>query len=757
MSSPTSNRTKSAYVDEVDSYSNEQELDIKWVLGIIRRNLLIITFSTFAAISIAIFFALRMTPSYYAETRIFFETDRLNVVQIEDVRSSGIGLEDQMQLVLSQNVLMGVVDDLDLTEHPLFIAAALETEPIVEPQWLPVDFSGVIEPARRFLADVGLLSAPPVAATDNTEREAALQQEIVRSLRAGLVVRAVSTRVLSIAYGSPDPALSAAIVNATAERFILEQLTAKLAATRSATDWLAERTTELEERLRAAEASVEEARAELSQEAGQSTRITEAQVNSLNAALSEQQARIPGLEARYEGAREVLETGDFAAHAEFRGVPRLDALREREAEIEAQLRSLRTTVDEDHPAIRGLLSQASEVKRAMREEAQRVTNALRNDLEAARTAARELSLQLRSLETKSLEQSRAELRVRQLEREAEASRILYESFLGRLQETAEQQKLESSDARIISPADRPSAPTGSKKKLVVAGGAAAGGALGLALAFLLELLNTRFRHPRELEEATGYPVLGVLPSVGGIGRRRSLLDRLDGRRGRALSEAVRDLRTSIRHTNIDQPPQLVMFTSAAPGDGKSTTSVLTALASQEMGVHTLLVECDLRRPSIDRMFEHDPSSPGLISVLTGQASLDEAVFRDEDSGLDLLTVPRREQAATRRNPADVLSSRRLRELLDDLRGRYELVVLDAPPILAVSDARVIGALADAIVLVVRWRRTPRLAVQEGIEQLRRVRAPLVGLCMNSVNEKAAKRFSHQHYGFYSGEYRSEYL
>lgn len=746
------------------SSSEQGELDLKWIVGVVRRRLWLIALCAILATALAVLVVMQFRPDYASEARIFFEGERLNVVEMEDVLvNPNIGLEDQVQLVLSQNLLEAVVRELGLLEsaefNPEVAEFAATTDGEADAGDLAAWLAWAEEAAQDLLVVAGLAGEPiDEAVSDPEAAQSLLLAAAVRSLRESLSVRAISSRVLSIGIVTPDPQLSADIVNAVAERFILDQLSARLEATRSATDWLTARSAELEDRVQEAEASVEEARAELSREAGQSTKITQAQVASLNVALSDQQVLIPGLEARYERAREVLEGGgDYGSFSDFRESPRLGALRERRAELEAQQRSLADSVGENHPARRAVRTQIADVDAAMREEAQRITDALGNDLKAARTAADELAGRMRALESKALGQTRAELRVRQLEREAQASRILYETFLGRLQETAEQQKLQSSDARIISPAEPAIEPESHKKRLIVAGGGIGGLGLGLGLAFLLEIFSTRFRHPEELESATGLPVLGALPTIGRMGRRESILPRLGTRRGRLLTEAVRDMRTSILLSNLDRPPQVVMFTSAVPGDGKSASSLLTALASQEMGMRTVLVECDLRRPGLGRLFRKPADAPGILSVLTGQVPVEAAVFTDEKSGLGLLTMQPRDKMVQRLNPADILASQRFATLLDELRATYDFVVLDAPPLLAVTDARVIAPLADAMVFVVMWGRTPRAAVAAGIKLLERGKAPLIGLCMTAINEKQARRFSNQQYGFYPGEYRKRYM
>lgn len=762
---------------------SESEIDIKWILQVIRRRLWLILLLTLITSGIAIAVVKQLEPRYLAETRIFFEGDRLNIVQMEEVLvDRNFGLEDQVQLVLSQSLLEGVVADLKLTERPefnRFLSAAEDPEDaaiVVDPASNPVQEDGLSveaaiqwgqialqwgEKAVKWVRSIIDGNEPKMSAAESvlepTEIEDRRVVSAIRQLQANLGVGSVSARVLAINYGSSDADLSAEVANAVAERFLLEQLSTKVEATRNATAWLTERTAELEERVRDAEALVAEANAQIARDAGQSIRITQSQTQSLNQALSEQQAKMPALEARYQSALEALEGGgDYGSFNEFRNSAAILALRERRSALRAQQRNLADTVSKNHPARIAIREQLEQADVALREEAQRIIDALGNELKATRAAAEEIAGRMRELESTALGQSRGELRVRQLEREAQASRILYETFLSRLQETAEQQKLQSPDARIITRAEPPAAPESRKRRLIVMGAAAAGIGLGLALAFLLELFNTTFRHPRELEEATGFPVLGALPALGS-GRGKTLFGKLHTRRGRNLKEAARDLRTSIMLSQIDRPPQVLMFTSAAPGDGKSSTSLVLAVTSQEMGKPTILVECDLRRPTLASLFRRDPGVPGLISALTGAAELDDAIFEDSKSGLHILAVQPEEQSATRLNPADILSSKRFSDLLSKLRERYELILLDAPPVLAVSDARVVSPLADAMIFVVKWNATRRTAVEEALRLLRRGKAPLLGLCMNSIDERKASRISNRQYGGHFGEYRKSYV
>ena len=454
--------------------------------------------------------------------------------------------------------------------------------------------------------------------------------------------------------------------------------------------------------------------------------------------------------------RGAIEEGeDFGTVSEFRNSAVIQDLRRQESDLLSQRASLRTSVDEGHPALERLARRLGEVRESIRREAGRIAESLAAELKATRGKAAELEADLRRLETKALEQSREELRIKQLEREAEASRALYENFLARLNETSEQQGLQRADARILSRAQGPGRPETTSKRMIVVGAGGAGILLGFALVFLLEKLNNTYRSLSEVEEATGRSVLATLPRIGLRTRRHDVLAHIREKPSGSLAESVRNLRTSILFSNVDAPPGVVMFTSSAPREAKSTTSMLVALTSQQMGRSAVVVDCDLRLPALSNLFPADEDRPDLLNVIEGSVPIEDAVGVEAQTGLHVLTT----RALKRRAPinaADILSSRRFASVIESLRRRYDLVILDTPPALVVTDARIVSRLADAVVFAVRWDSTPRGAVLEGLRELDSVNAPVAGLVLTLVNESKAAKYAYDKYGYYKGRYRDYY-
>ena len=375
------------------------------------------------------------------------------------------------------------------------------------------------------------------------------------------------------------------------------------------------------------------------------------------------------------------------------------------------------------------------MRASIRTEAENIVAGLKADLSAAQDREDSLEAALKDLEGKALDQSRGEMRVQRLEREATASRSIYDSFVARLKETSEQAGLQTPDARFLT---RASLPTRSDSRLAIVSLASVAGLLaGFGLVFLLEKLNNTFRSQTDVETKTGLAVLGSIPRVRRGRGLAQLLARLNDGSVPVLSEAVRHLRTSVFYSNIDQPPKVILMTSSVPAEGKTTTAMLLAIASQQMERSAVVVDCDFRRRTIGSLYDVEANRPGLLAVLDGTTSVSEAVHIQPGSCVHVL-APEGEYLQV--NLADIFASKRFKKMIEELRLRYDLVVLDAPPVLVVSDALILAPVADAIVYMVRWNRTPQDVVAEGLRVLNSVHAKVSGVCLSFVKPRQASSY-----------------
>ena len=751
-------RSSLRVIDSANESRPSVDFDLRAIFSTFWRGKWIVGISALIGVVIAFLLVSQQTPVYRAAVKVMFGVQQANVINLSDVlteQGADSGrLEDQIQILSSSSLISRVVDRLELDRKPLFNPLLRPPERtwsqrVMEFITLPPELEkvlGVNEPKQvRQVEDL------------SQQELQRLRLIVVESVRSGLRLTPIGkSRVIQISYISVDPQLSADIANTVAEQYIVDQLEAKLQATRSATDWLTTRVQELRDQLQRDEQTLQSTRSTIAQEAGQSLDIVQQQLSALNANLATQRSDVTRLQALYDRLALALKDGsDLGAISEFRTSGVVQNLRSQISNIRSEIAALPDTLPEQHPARLGMNEQLSRVQAEVIEEAARIVQAAEIDLNAAIAQEQSLIKQVSELEQRTQDLSESEVRLRQLEREVESSRALYQTFFGRLQETTEQIDLQEADARILSPAEPPlSAETQSRRRALLA---VVGlfTLMGIGLVYLLEYLNNTFRSPDQLERETGTRVLGVIPTDSYSKTRRDLIYTFLGHPASSISEAVRNLRTSILFSDIDNPPKVVMFTSSVPNEAKSSTAMLTALTSKQMGKSAILIDCDLRLPSLAGVFNPPKGHPDLLAVLDGSATLDEAIFQEPESGLHALLSGYRDINHSV-SPADVLSSAKFGQLLEELGKRYDLVILDTPPVLIVTDARVVSRHADAVVYTVRWDETPRNAVKEGLKELEAIGAPVIGTVMTMVNEARASRYAYEGYNYYRGQYRGYY-
>ena len=330
---------------------------------------------------------------------------------------------------------------------------------------------------------------------------------------------------------------------------------------------------------------------------------------------------------------------------------------------------------------------------------------------------------------------------------------MYESFLSRAKVAEEEATLTDRDARVISPAMLPSAPSFPRPSLFLALGLVLGIAIGTAGGIGLELLAPGFISPKQIEEVLGLPVLSSIPVLGEEQRRmkgsvvpvpRYIMNNPLAH----VSEAVRSLRTGVQMSNVDAPPKVVQVTSALPSEGKSTLAVSLALSAAASGQRVLLIDGDLRHPSTSQFFGL-VSHPGLVESLVADNNYLEALHKDADSGLHVLPA-----GGKTHHPPDLLGSERMRRLVQAAAGDFDYVVIDSPPLAPVVDAAVISQLADRIIFTVAWKRTPREAIAQALKNSSFRLHKVAGVALNMIDEKGMTTYGR--YGYYGSKYYGHY-
>lgn len=733
-------------------------IDPRDLLRILWRGKWIIVICTLVAAFLGFLASSQTLPVYRASAKVMFDLQQGSLANLPtvfvDEPFNPSKLEDQIEVLQSTVLVERVINELNLDRDPAFNPLLSLPEPTLLQR---IEAFIALPPEVVDLAkNIGLISPPPLP-PDPVEAARRERLSVIRNVLAGLELKPVGrSRVIEISYVSRNPATAAAVVNSFAEQYIVDQLEAKLEAANAATSWLRTRVDELRVRVETAEAAIGTASLTISDASGQSLEVTQQQLQVLNGSLAVQTAAGARLQSLHDLLSRAVDGGmDLGTISEFRASPLIQRFRSEETDLLAQKITQESRVSAGHPSLLRIEQQLLEVRRNIAQEAGRIVSATYLDLLAAKDQEASLLADIRQLEQKALGQSGEQAQVRQLEREADVSRSLYENLLTRLQETTAQQDLQEADARVLSPAEQPLFPQRQAERRTLRNATIIGAVVGIGIAFLLDRLNNTFRSPAQLEDLTGETLLGVLPTIGNRLKRADVVQHLREKPGSSLVESVRNLRTSILFSNFDSPPKVVMFTSSVPHEGKSTSAILVALTSRQMGKSAVIVDCDLRLPALLSLMHANKQQHGLISVLEGSCEIDEAMFKDPDTGLHVLTTVAQERNSNI-NAADILASRKFEELIGKLSEIYDLVILDTPPTLVVADARIISRLVDAVVYVVRWDKTPRGAVLEGLKDLRSLEAPIAGVVMALVNEARARKYTYDGYNYYKGKYRDYY-
>lgn len=693
-----------------------------------RRALLLGTMAFVIGLALLAMYAI--PPRYTARATVMIDPREQRIVDIETVISR-LSADDQavrseIEVIRSEEIASRAIRALRLAELP-------EINPELSPgilrlagerlgwPWLAVAFGEVQErPAEP---------AAPGASP-----------EVVERFLDRLEVAALGTsRVVAIDFTSRDPGLAARVANTVAQSYIDFQLEQKLNATRSAAGWLDQRLAELRGQALASERAVTEYRNEIVAEQGRSAellaqqiaqtsgRLTEAEVE-LRAA-SERRDRVRALVA-VQGPTAVFDVVEPQIMVWFSG--QLVALRQTEAQLTADR-------GKDDPVVREVQAEIGALSERM---AARMAAMIETSVEIAQAKVAGLQAKLEQLTADAMAFDRATVALRSLEREAEADVGLFRTFLARSKETA-QAGLERSDAWIVSAAAAPARPSFPNKLTWLGAAFAMSLLMGGGLVFAAEELEPGYRDREGLARALGATVLAVIPTLGRRPRDVPPAEWLVREPTAAFAEAVRSLHTSLTlAAHRGEPVRAILVTSALPQEGKSSIVASLARAAARGGVRVVAVDADLRRGFLHRQFDL-PNEAGLTDFLAHGRPLEEIVQVDRRSGAHVVTA-----GSPADEPWELLRPPRLPELLDRLRAGYDLVLIDSPPMLAVSDARTMAELVDGSVLVVRWRATPREAVQAAHEQLLGTGTRLLGAVLSQAAERAPADYGYGGYGYH---------
>jgi polysaccharide biosynthesis transport protein len=582
-----------------------------------------------------------------------------------------------------------------------------------------------------------------------------------------------NTRIIEVHYRSSDPQMAANVVNTLMQTYVENNFKARFESTMQASDWLSKQLVDLQMKVETSQEKL--VRYQKQHEilgTDEKQNIIMAKLDELNKELTSAETERMEKESLYR----LVESGDPDAIASSAGgiegggngtqsaSQLMESLRSRQADLKIQAADLSTQFGPSYPKLTQLNNQLKEIDVQMQAELKKIASKLRGQYSAALQRENMLhdALEKQKQEANKLNESAIEYTL--LKRDVDTNRQLYEGLLQKLKEAGVSAGLKSNNFRIVDVARTPTGPIEPNIPRNLMFALVLGLASGIGLAFLLEGMDNTVRTTEQAQTISGLASLGMIPLGSKATREGANPKRLviasskeavelvtQVRPQSQMAESYRALRTSLLLSNLGAPPKVIMVTSALPQEGKTTTSINTAVVLAQKGVRVLLIDADLRRPSIHKTLGMGPHS-GLSNVLTGTTTLDHAITRSVIlPNLFILTA-----GTPPPNPAELLASTNMRDVLAELSGQYDHIVIDTPPSLSVTDAVVLSPRADAVVLVIRSGQTTKQALRRSRDTLMQVNAKVVGVLLNAVDLSSPDYYYYYEYkGKYASYYRDE--
>ena len=738
---PVGSRPHRVFPDEDDSASLHHYLAVlrrrKWVIAAVVVASLILT-------AIQVFTA---TPLYVASTTLQIDPEADNVLPYQQVSGApqqlqrGEYLSTQTEKLKTRSLSLRVVEQLQMKDDPRFDE--------VPSRGALREIAATVRGTLSSLLRGG--SGGDETVSDGVRADQLLADLEVSPLR--------STRLIRVRFGSADPELSATVVNAFAEQFIEQHLESKFDATFRATEFLREQLLDLKLRVeRSEEELLSYARAKNIVNYDEHESISRKKLADLSDESTRVETELIGLAARYRAAQNA--TGSTVP--ELLKNDRLRTLEGRLADLEQQLAGLEGQFGPQWQEVKDLKLTVEALRVQIGEEQTHLIDSAKREYLVAADRKEQLTGSVNEQRTQVDRLNEDSIQYRILKREVDTNKELYEGLLQRLKEAGVAAGLRSSNIQVVDAASAPRFASSPQRAKSLGLALFMGLLVGLGCAFLIEALDNTLRTTDEVMDYVGLPSLGVVPhmrdalAIAGRGHLR-----LSGKAGAEprlafsateashdrASEAFRSLRTSILLSHASKPPETLLITSAMPNEGKSTAAANVAIALAQSGTPTVLVDLDLRRPSLAGLFGIPGEEEGVSSYLSGDSELLQ-VRRTRFEKLFL--APSGPIAS---NPAELLGSPKLAAALNMLGGNFAHVVIDAPPCLELTDALLIASQVDGVILVVRSGRTHREAVRRAGQQIQRVGGQLLGVLINDVDSSGS---AEDYYYEASGSYFDQF-
>lgn len=703
----------------------EEEIHLRDYLQVIlRRKWIVLTFFI-AVVTTVTIGTFMMKPQYKSTVAIKIDKENANILMFKDVYAVERPEEDyyqtQYKILKSRNLAKRVIRQMKLDSNPEFVGKKAEVK------------------TASFLKQESFL------------KEDGVDSSLVDSFIDRITVSPQQkSRLVNVSFVSYDADLAAKVTDSIARSFIELNIESKFEATQQARDWL-------EKQLESMKAKVEQSEEKLNEYAAKNEIIFLNQENKNNDSENIVTRRLSELSTQLTAAtsdrisKEALyneiRSGDPESSSLVMGNSLILSLKKDLAVFESEYNQNLKIYKPDYPKMVKLQELIDQLHKKLAGETKKIVSSIRKDYEAAQKRETYLSSAVEKQKQAALDLNNRSVQYQILKRENDTNKELYNGLLQRLKETGISASLTSSNIQVLDRAEVPQRPFKPKKTLNLLLSLIVGLFGGVGLAFFAEYLDNTIKTPEDVEKRIFMPSLGIVPlyNTKESALPVELISHSDTKS--QLTEAYTSLRTFLLFSTAGKPPKVMMVTSARREEGKTTTSINTAISLTKSDAKVVIVDADMRRPRLHKTFKISNTS-GLSSFLSGNVEFGNGLIKSTDiPGLDVLT-----SGPLPPNPAELLSSYRLRDLIDGLYPLYNFIIFDTPPILGLADAAITSTHTDGVIMVVKSGSTPKEAAQQAKRILESVNAKVLGVVLNAINESSLKYGYYSYYQYYSQNY-----
>lgn len=722
-----------------DSFAEELNLLDHWFL--IKRHCREILSLAFLVTLLATLVVFQMTPVYRSTALLLIENSKSKVLTLNDLydgqRDSMEAFNSQVQIMRSRPVAENVIRKLKLIDHPEMVPPKIYS-------WFPDWF---LSSFHDWLLDwfPSWFKAKPAGTKAEIEAQI-FENELLRFRGALTIEPVIKSQIVKVSFDSTDKELAAQVANAVVEAYIENDLEARSQMTQKASMWLMKRLGGLRKNLEASEQALQRYREKenIIDNKGVVLSGTGKQFEEVSSYLAAARMRLAEAQSAYNQVKDhkgqSLKTLE-SIPAVLKD-PTVHQMKQANSDAMRVLTEYKSRYAPAHPKMIAAEAEQKSAHEALTRAVDAAVNGIIREYEMARSTAGAMYGAQAQTKAEIQDITRKEFQLSVLQREVDSNKQLYDLFASHAKETEVSANLQSTAGRLVDPAVAMNVPLKPKKKLVVAIAAILGLLVGVALVFVRDYLDNTLHTVEDVERRLGVNVFGMLQILDlkkgkNVNSARAFLEDSNS----AFSESVRTLRTAVLLSAIDEPHRVVAVTSSVPGEGKTTVAINLAFALGQMK-KVLIVDADLRRPNVGSAIgEGLDQGPGLVDFLAGEATIKECIRNTSSPNVFVLPAGKHFNS-----PLELISSQKFSETITKLKGQFDVVVIDCPPLKPVSDSLIISRYANAVLYVVKSDATPYQLVSTALKRLHDIDAPLLGVVLNLVDFKKVDRYGHYSYG-----------